>query len=295
MPVTRSPLSTHSQIFTAPPLPAMALEARPRSAVPLLRMPLPRRGPRSGRNLPRVAPCVRPEDGVLCIVFFLGGQCPPRAALPRGRPLSRPASRHELDLCGRSRLQRLIYPLRLPPLVRARKDAKRCIDELRQRKIEQYRRAYPQIMRVLRPKLLTDIPVASDSIKYLHVLLQCQACFLLVDHYETHGDSKETRAIRSLAESSLKALSSVDSHRGALLHFCEYSQLPRGWKVPELPRLEIEMQPELRDGDTGKRIAELEGLCGRDRAGWLRRPVKHAEERITVPGRYGASVRLTWR
>ena len=174
----------------------------------------------------------------------------------------------------------------------ARKDDKSYIDMLRQRKIEHYCSAYPQIMRVLRPELLMDIPVASTSKKYLDVLLQCQACFLLSDHFETNGDTKETRSIRRLAQSTLKSLSAVDSYRGALLHFREYSRLPRGWKPLPLPRLEIRMQPALRDGDIGKRISELEGLWDKDRAGWLRRLVKTADQCVTVPGRHGASVRL---
>ena len=175
------------------------------------------------------------------------------------------------------------------------------INELRQDKISRYHSDYPQIMRVLRPELLMHIPVVSASRKYLDVLLRCEACLLLSedleargDSKEARGDSKEARDIRRLVKSSLSALSAVDSCR-ALYHFREHGRLPRGWKVPQLPFLEIKMQPALRDGDTGKKISELEGLWDRGRAKWLRQLVEQAEECITVCGRYGASVWLVWR
>lgn len=171
----------------------------------------------------------------------------------------------------------------------------RLVDALRRRRIDYYWHVYPRIMSVLSPKFLTYIPLASVSKKYLDVLLRCEACLFLSEHFKACGYLREARNVRYLAESSLIALSAVDSYRGAPLDLLAYGRLPRGWKVPQLPFLEVRMQPALRDGDAGKRISELEGLWSKSRAEWLRRWVEPAEEHITVPGRHGASVRLAWR
>lgn len=169
------------------------------------------------------------------------------------------------------------------------------IEALWRRRMGDYLRDYPQIVHVLRPELLKHIPLASVSKKYLDVLLGCEACLTLSEHLHECGDPRAARAVRSLAESSLIALSAVDSYRGALLDFVAYGQLPRGWRNPELPRIEIRMQPALRDGAAGKKISELEAMWDKGRTERLRRLVKPVEERIMVPGRHGASVRLSWR
>ena len=164
---------------------------------------------------------------------------------------------------------------------------------LRRHRIDHYKRAYPQIMSVLSPKLLEHIPLASVSKKYLDVLLRCEACLTLSEHFKACGYLRAARETRAIGECSAKAMSAAaDSYRGALLDFLAYGRLPLDWKPPPSPRLEIRMQPALRDGDIGKRISELEGLWDKDRAGWLRRLVKTADECVTVPGRHGASVRL---
>lgn len=173
-------------------------------------------------------------------------------------------------------------------------DARLCY-ALQRYRIDYHHHAYPQIMRVLNSKLLMYIPLASVSKKYLDVLLRCKACLLLSEHFKACGCLREARNVRGLAKSSLNALSAVDSYRGALLDFLACGRLPRGWKVPPLPFLEVRMQPALRDGDTGGKISKLEGLWGKGRAEWLRRMVEPAEERITLCGRHGASVRLVWR
>lgn len=174
------------------------------------------------------------------------------------------------------------------------KSVRSYIEALWRRRMGDYLRDYPQIVHALRPKLLMYIPLASASKKYLDVLLRCEACLTLSEHHAC-GDPRAARAVRSLAESSLIALSAVDSYRGALLDLVAYGQLPRGWRIPELPRIEIRMQPALRDGVAGKKISELEAMWDKGRTERLRRLVEPVEERITVPGRHGASVRLSWR
>ena len=186
----------------------------------------------------------------------------------------------------------LIYPARPPERMEG---GTRLVDALWRHRIGYYWHAYPRIMSALSPKLLAYIPLASVSKKYLDVLLRCKACLFLSEHFKACGYLREARNVRDLAESSLIALPAADSYRGALLDLLAYGRLPRGWKVPQLPFLEVRMQPALRDGDAGKKISELEGLWSKSRAEWLRRRVEPAGERITVPGRHGASVRLAWR
>lgn len=122
-------------------------------------------------------------------------------------------------------------------------------------------RDYQQIVHVLRPELLKHIPLASASKKYLDVLLRCKASLTLSEHLHACGDPRAARAVRSLAKSSLIALSAADSYRGALLGFVAYGQLPRDWKVPQHPRIEIRMQPALRDGVAGKKYPNSK-RCG---------------------------------
>lgn len=166
---------------------------------------------------------------------------------------------------------------------------------LRRRRIDHYKRAYPQIMSVLSPKLLEHIPLASVSKKYLVVLLGCEACLTLSGHFKACGYLRAARETRAIGECSAKAMSAAaDSYRGALPDLVAYGQPPRGWKHPQLPHIEIRMQPALRDGDAGKRISDLDRLRDKGRTGWLRRPVE-TSECVTVPGRHGASVRLSWR
>ena len=164
------------------------------------------------------------------------------------------------------------------------------------RRIDYYHRAYPRIMRALSPKLLACIPLASVSKKYLDVLVQCKACLLLSEHFKACGYLREAREASALGEGSAMAMSAAaDSCCGAYLDFSAYGRLPRGWKAPQLPCIEIRMQPALRDGAVGKRISELEGLLDRGPAERLKRLVRPSEERITVHGRHGARVRLAWR
>lgn len=134
------------------------------------------------------------------------------------------------------------------------------IIELQRYRVASYRAAHPDIMQAIRPEFLKFIPLANMSRKYLNELLECEACYRLSEYLEVQGRSREARYVHGLAESSLFALASVDSYRGALQDILLCGRLPSGWKIPQLPRLKILLSTALRTEHICREIYELEGL-----------------------------------
>lgn len=153
------------------------------------------------------------------------------------------------------------------------------IVELRQDRLARYHAVHPDIMRAIRPDILRFIPLASMSRKYLNELLQCEACYRLSEHLDYHGKSRSARNVRGLAESSLFALTSVDSYRGALQDILMFGRLPLGWKVPQLPHPKIILPYRLKREYIGQEISKLEGLQINSRLEVIKRRIWSAKKR----------------